>query len=198
MSTASPFHQILRVVSPLLKKETISLHDMEACLSCLPNEMDIDTLSADLTRPYSRKVLLNDPRLEVMVARWSPGIPCVPHDHADAQSVILLLKGCAEHKRYQLKDQRLHCVQTEYKKQGERVICAPYQIHAMAAHPELVTLHLYSHSIENMIVYDLQTPSTFVVDGGCGAWLPVEDPKDILAQSPGHVSRKELLQEFVC
>ena len=160
----------------------------------IPSEI-LEQLPHDTVHPYSRLVLLNEPRLEVMMARWTPDIPCHPHDHGDAHSAILVLKGCSEHTRYQLKDGVLTSVLTEYKKTGDVILCGPHQIHSMKSYPDLITLHLYTTSIDNMLVFDMNTPSTYLLDGGCGAWLPVDDIQGVIAKIDGYVSRKSFQEE---
>lgn len=190
---------ILKRVQPLSEQACTSKELVEA-LSLLVADVVVpqsmfSALVYDHAHPYSRKVLLNDKNLEVMLARWTPNVPCHPHDHGDSHSAILVLHGCAEHTRFQLQTGVLKTVHTEYKNKGEVIVCGPNQIHAMKAHPELITLHLYTESIDNMLIFDEDVPSTVMVDGGCGAWLPVDKPEGIIARRDGHVSRESFQEE---
>ena len=142
--------------------------------------------------PYSRKVLCSDTSFEVMIARWSPGLSCLPHDHGDSYSAILVLDGCSEHKRYRIHEQSLCCVHTEYKNVGEIISCGPHQIHSMTASPQLLTLHLYMNSISDMLVYDTIHHESYLVDGGSGAWIPRESPSLILGTQRGYVERSSI------
>jgi predicted metal-dependent enzyme (double-stranded beta helix superfamily) len=154
-----------------------------------PDHNVFNNLPYDLIHPYSRTILYNDDLFEAMIARWTPGKTCAPHDHSDSYSAILVLEGCSEHKLYQLEGTELRCVHTEERHKGDVILCAPHQIHSMSAHPDLITLHFYTRSITNMLVFDLSNPSSFLVDGSCGAWLPVGEPSMIIASTRGHVPR---------
>ena len=143
-------------------------------------------------QPYSRSILCAHERVEIMIARWTPNIHCAPHDHGEANSLIYVLSGRAEHKLYQIKSHMLHHVYTEQKKEGEIIRCIPKQIHSMGTKTILLTLHVYTPLIQDMIVYDLVAPETFLVRGTCGAWLPVENIKDILARRKGHYVRGQV------
>ena len=156
---------------------------------------DLSTIKEDPHHPYSRRVVLNHPNLEVMIARWSSDVPCAPHDHGDSQSAILVLQGCSEHKSYLFENGKLICSATEYKTKGEIITCPPYQIHSMKAHPNLVTLHLYTKSIEDMLVFDLEHKRTFLVNGECGAWVP-DTENGFLARMDGYVRRDSIQQEI--
>ena len=47
----------------------------------------IDALvRTDPTKPYGRRVLLDTPHVESMVARWTRGVECAPHDHGERRS----------------------------------------------------------------------------------------------------------------
>ena len=180
------------------EQKSLGLKEITSILLSLYSDMEIPSdifshLAEDLHHPYSRKILINHPNLEMMIARWTPNYPCAPHDHGDSHSAILVLEGCSEHKSYRIIDGELVCSDTEYKNKGELITCPPHQIHSMKGHPNLVTLHLYTASIDDMLVYDVDRPNTFLVDGGCGAWLPDSDD-GVLARAAGYVHRKSLQQ----
>lgn len=146
----------------------------------------------DPKHPYGRRVLLNHPRLEVMLATWTRGYPCAPHDHGGSNSAIRVLQGQSHHRLYQIKEEKLIEVYSEKRAKGDVLICAPKQVHAMGddgLENALITLHAYSGSIPDMIVYD--DDKTLIVKGKCGAWIP-EDEDDILLDKKGHFYRQDL------
>lgn len=129
----------------------------------------------DDTRPYGRRVLLAGAGVEVMVATWTRGVPCAPHDHGGALGAVQVLQGRARHRVWQVVDGDLQLVKEHTAAPGELLVCGPDMIHSMGddgdAEP-LMTLHLYTPSIDFMVVYDQERSETLVVDGDCGAWVP--------------------------
>ena len=197
-SFESTFDSIVSQVQSMLS-DSIAMTDLHNILLSLTTYVNrlkpyLTELAFDEANPYSRKILLNDPNLELMIARWTPNHPCAPHDHGNSYSAILVIEGCSEHKLYELRDGELVCTGTEWKNEGDIILCTPHQIHAMKAHPNLITLHLYSNSIEDMLVFDLQNHRSFVVDGGCGAWVPLGD-QGVIASAEGYLSRKSITKE---
>ena len=178
----------------ILSKTEIKSPDLISLLN------SIEITSADLKEyhqpdphnPYGRRVLLNDPRLEIMLATWTKGHPCAPHDHADSDSAIRILQGRARHHFYEIREEKLIKIFSEKKCKGEVLLCAPKQIHAMGddgLELPLMTLHVYSASIPNMLVYDRNR--TLLVKGEYGAWVP-KDKRYILKSKEGHLYREEL------
>ena len=185
---------VLAETKSLCNKKQPSLLDLRSALSNISEQAGSDphlftSLPYDDAHAYSRSLLHDSELLEVMIARWTSEKPCAPHDHSDSQSAILILEGCAEHKRFQLEANELRCVHTEECVVGDIILCAPHQIHSMSAQPNLITLHFYTRSITDMLVFDVIHRSSFLIDGSCGAWLPVDDPSKIIASAKGHVSR---------
>lgn len=131
----------------------------------------------DPTRPYGRRVILATELLEVMVATWTRGVTCNPHDHGGAVGGVKVLQGRARHRVWRIEDGALQLVREHTAEPGEILACGPHLIHSMgddgAADP-LMTLHLYTASIDFMMVYE--DAVTHVVDGGCGAWVPHDQP----------------------
>ena len=81
----------------------------------------------------------------------------------------------------------------EYKKPGELLLCGPHQIHSMedaGGDVPLRTLHVYTKSIETMTVYNKE--GTFIVKGSAGAWLPPDDPNDVIANYHHHLHSNHL------
>jgi len=187
--------QIEQYSQTLLAQEHISMEDLRRFLTqidCTPE--DIETLQEiDPAHPYGRKILLNTPKLEVMLATWTRNYPCAPHDHGGAVSAIRVLQGRSLHRLYRIENQQLTESYSEQKTAGEVIICAPNQIHSMEDDGEtvpLITLHAYSASIKAMAVYD--DASTVIVKGSAGAWLPPNDPSDVLARFPENHHRTSL------
>ena len=146
----------------------------------------------DLLHPYGRKVIFNHPRLEVMVATWTRGVPCAPHDHHESRSAIRILQGRSHHQMFQCVNGMLVETLSERKEVGDVLLCPPRQIHAMRddeAEVTLVTLHAYAGAIDDMVVYS--ETETLLVNGACGAWVP-EVESNILGRIGGHVPRDEV------
>ena len=151
-----------------------------------------DTLAAllrpDPDRPYGRRVLFANDAVEGMIATWTRDTPCAPHDHGGSFGGVRVLQGEALHQIYAVEEGALRPVKQERVGPGGLLACAPDLVHSMqdggAADP-LVTLHLYSGPIDYMVVYDVAGQRTVIVDGGCGAWLPWDQPELIRAVRPG-------------
>ncbi|MFM2244316.1 MAG: Cysteine dioxygenase [Pseudomonadota bacterium] len=142
----------------------------------------------DPDRPYGRRVLFTNPHLEVMVATWTPGQACAVHDHGEAFGVISVLEGEGEERGYALRGGALAQIQARALVAGDRLSAGPGLLHAMGSTapqgaPTLLTLHLYTPGIEDMIVYEDDV--TYIIDGACGAWVPRDTPALIRAQRPG-------------
>jgi predicted metal-dependent enzyme (double-stranded beta helix superfamily) len=148
--------------------------------------VDVGWAQSDEARPYGRNVLWSEAGLEVMVARWTPGLWCAPHDHGGAMGVVLVLQGAAMHRVWSLQGPAL-VVANEHRIQvGDVLRCPPSAIHSMRADAgELVTLHAYAPGIASMMVYDVGGRESLEVDGGCGAWVPMEDA--VVRRWPGFV-----------
>lgn len=187
----------LRDVSPVLRAATQVARDgpvEQRALQRVLAEAEIgpDSIAAlakaDPSRPYGRRVLLANEDVEAMLATWTRGVPCAPHDHGGSVGGVRVLQGAAHHRIWQVRDGALHLVAEERVEAGDILSCGPDLVHSMVdagdADP-LVTLHLYAGPIRYMVVYDLEQAQTVVVDGGCGAWLPWDEPHLIRAVLPG-------------
>ncbi len=189
--------QIEMYAKRLLDQSEIRTQDLVALLKSVElSSEDIQTLmQSDIDHPYGRRVFLNHPQLEVMVATWTRGVPCAPHDHHDSRSAIRVLQGRSHHRMFQCQQGKLVETLSERKEKDDVLLCPPYQIHAMGddgADQPLVTLHAYAGSIDNMVVYS--ETETLIVSGACGAWVPDQEA-DILARVKSHVRRSEVLLE---
>ena len=158
------------------------------------SDTDLDALALpDHAHPYGRRVLLADPRLEVMVATWTPGVTCAPHDHGGSVGGVRVLRGRSRHRIYTIEDGELVLCREHVAAPGEVLSFGANLIHSMASEdPDtpLMTLHFYTGAIEMMLVYT--DSETLVVDGSCGAWVP-EDPADIRRRVSGVLSRDDLV-----
>lgn len=143
---------------------------------------------ADGAKPYGRTVLLETDELEVMVAQWTRNMPCAPHDHGGSLGVVRVLQGRSRHQIWTVDDQGLRSVREETVAAGETMMCGSDLIHSMeddGAEEPLITLHMYTRSIDHMIVYDRDQQETLIVDGTCGAWVPTDRPEMIRGRKKG-------------
>ena len=143
---------------------------------------------SDEEKPYGRAVLLETDELEVMVAQWTRNMPCAPHDHGGSLGVVRVLQGRSRHQIVTVDAEGLRVVREEIVGVGETMMCGSDLIHSMeddGAEEPLVTLHMYTRSIDHMIVYDTGQQETLIVDGTCGAWVPTERPEMIRGRKVG-------------
>jgi len=147
---------------------------------------------ADPMHPYGRRILMDSPVLEVMVATWTDDMPCIPHDHGGAIGAVRVLSGSAEHRIWTLNDGKLSVSRTHTISQGDILSCGPHMIHSMCAtDDQFMTLHMYTRAIDHMVIYDVNQPETMVINGGCGAWIP-ENKDQIYRRKKGFHSRKAI------
>ncbi|MEL6348365.1 MAG: cysteine dioxygenase family protein [Myxococcota bacterium] len=198
---------IASIVGPcrqLAAKPTIQLGCLvELAGSIALTDAQIDALTRpDPSKPYGRRVLMATDRLEVMVATWTPGVYCAPHDHGGSVGAVRILRGAADHHIWSLETdpkRRLALRHRHVAEQGEILACGPDTIHSMASagpNQPMVTLHLYTQSIPYMVVYAPEQDETLLVDGGCGAWIPDDAPELIGARIPGIWRRHEIADRW--
>jgi predicted metal-dependent enzyme (double-stranded beta helix superfamily) len=162
----------------------------------LSDELLASLQSSDPANPYGRNVIHACDVLECMVATWTPGVPCLPHDHGGAYGAVRVLQGEALHRIWSVKSGRLDTVHHHTASPGAVLTCGPSMVHSMGDHADqqpLVTLHLYTSAIDHMVVYDPATTTTHVVDGACGAWIPTPESGLLRSSRPGFFSRADLL-----
>lgn len=161
---------------------------------------EIEALArVDVHKPYGRRVLLATDRVEAMIARWTRGVPCAPHDHGGSYGAVRVLQGEALHTLWRIEGAELVEVSTERVRAGDVMSVGPEVVHSMidaGAEAPLVTLHLYVDPIEHMVVYDRQDRRTLVVDGGCGAWIPHDAPELIRSSTPGFLPIDEVISRL--
>lgn len=157
--------------------------------SVQPTSAEVDAAhTPDPRHPYGRNVLLETDCVEGMVATWTKGTWCLPHDHGGSVGGVRVLRGRAHHRVFAVRDGRLELVKEERVEAGQVMQCGSELVHAMrcdGAEQGLMTLHLYAGPIDHMVVYD--EDETLVVDGGCGAWVPTEQPELIRSRTQGIV-----------
>lgn len=193
-------------VEPLLARCSALQADGEPGLGALLGALDGARLTAtalstltrpDPTRPYGRRVLQSGPHVEAMLATWTPGVPCAPHDHGGSVGGVAVVQGEAVHRVWRVTDGALRPVLAERVGTGGLLSCGPDLVHSMedgGAEQPLVTLHLYAGPIDHMVVYDLEQGRTLVVEGGCGAWVPDDQPELIRAVHDGLRSPEDALR----
>jgi cysteine dioxygenase len=190
---------ILQTVSALAERPMgASLSDLaDVARAAVLTDDEIDeVVRSDSSKPYGRRVLLNTRVVEGMIARWTRGVPCAPHDHGGSYGAVRILQGSALHTVWKVVDGALVKMHEGMVHAGDVLTCGPEMVHSMVdggAEQPLTTLHLYVDPIDHMFVYDLNGGSTYVVDGGCGAWLPLDEPRLIRSVHAGFRRPAELL-----
>ena len=154
-----PVANILEKCHALAARTDLRLADLVALARSITlSPSDIDLLSLpDPSRPYGRRVLLATPQLEVMVATWTPGVTCAPHDHGGSLGVVRVLRGASRHQIWVVRDGALHVAQEHIAPTDEVLACGPDFVHSMTSVEDqtpMVTLHIYTAAIPYMIVYD--------------------------------------------
>ena len=167
-----------------------SVEDLVAVLSSdrLGNEEIIALAQPDLDKPYSRHVLFANDMFEGMVARWTPGVTCAPHDHGGSHGAVRVIAGEAVHTVWAVEQGELVAMETTRHRVGDVLPAPSHMIHSMqdgGAERPLITLHLYTDAIDHMVVYDLEAQATCVVEGSCGAWIPADPSEGLRARHEG-------------
>jgi cysteine dioxygenase len=179
-------------------ERTLDLEDLNALVNVEAIiEKAKDLHQPDKRKPYGRAVVFAQRDLEAMVATWTPGLPCAPHDHGGSFGAVRILQGRAQHTLWRIQDGQLVKVHEHFAEAGETLCCEPSLVHSIGdAGPAdgsgetLRTLHMYTESIDHMMVYDVPNKRTLVVDGGCGAWTPYDQPEFIRDQAEGFIGRE--------
>jgi len=187
----TPLSAILDTVTTLAERaEPASLAELaDAVAEVQVSDADIEArVKVDPSKPYGRQVLLANERIEGMIARWTRGVPCFPHDHGGSFGAVRLLRGAAIHRTWRVTPTGLELT-SEGRVEAPAVLsCGPHMVHSMVdagAEEPLTTLHMYIDPIDHMMVYDIDGERTLMVDGGCGAWIPDDQPELVRAEKPG-------------
>lgn len=131
-------------------------------------------LKTDHEKPYYRKLLYKDEKLELLVMNWSD-LECVPHDHGKSYGWIQVINGTSQNTIYEVKENILPAeLFTEHQEKGKMFFAPKKGVHKMSdsGGTNLVTLHLYSPPITGMRVYNLDKCAACIVSDDCGAWWP--------------------------
>lgn len=169
----------------LADRSALNVGTLRELIASEPNLVDwlLPHRQEDPDKPYGRKVLLDGSSLEVMIAAWTRGVFCAPHDHGGSQGIVRVLQGRVRNRIYSVEHGELEVVREEVTGTDDLVVCGRNLIHAMGddgADAPLVTLHMYTGPVQHMTVYDEDRRRTLKVDGGCGAWVPPDGSADIL------------------
>lgn len=142
--------------------------------------------------PYGRTVVHADAGLELMIAGWSRGRWCAPHDHGEGYGAVMVLQGRAQHRGYVWHHGVPRPEPAERLGPGTVLRCPRGWVHQMRddgdEHP-LVTLHLYRGPTAPMVVYDLERERTQWLADGCGAWPRAPEDPAVLRSASGLVPR---------
>ncbi len=133
--------------------------------------------------PYGRRPLFRDDGGEVMLAAWTPGAECAPHDHAGARGAVLVLAGRFVETEWLWRDGDLRRGRSRPWRAGDVIPVEPGGIHSMLDEDGGASLHFYVPPIAGMRVFDARLRQTLTVRDDCGAWLP-SDPNLILSRQP--------------
>ncbi|MEK4566730.1 cysteine dioxygenase family protein [Alkalihalobacillus sp. FSL R5-0424] len=137
-------------------------------------------LQMDPYKPYYRKLLFQNDEVELLLMNWSD-LSCAPHDHGHSSGWIQIMTGSTINTVYRVDKGELPEAYFSRLEQHGTIFFAPkYGVHKMRAKEEtLVTLHLYSPPIKDMIVYDLKKCAACMVSDQCGAWWPEEQREKV-------------------
>lgn len=132
-------------------------------------------------KPYGRKIVYQDERLEIILTAWRPGNVCLPHDHGNSSGAVFVLRGSLKntfHHPTILTPTRTQTVNEE------KILSIPKgTIHSVMSgtQGELIGLHVYWPAIDSMFVYDREAGKKWQVKNTAGAWHPA--PEDILSET---------------
>lgn len=127
--------------------------------------------------PYARNPRIADPECEVMLARWTPGVVCAPHDHGASSGWVFFLEGRFEETDYRWDGFTLARGAKTTREPGSWAAVRSDEIHSCVCESAGLSLHVYFPRIRAMRVFDLERERTLVVADDCGAWVPAEIEK---------------------
>jgi hypothetical protein len=117
-------------------------------------------------------VLSAAPECEVMLARWTPGEACAPHDHGASAGWVFYLDQDFEEQSYVWRMDGLAPTEIFLHRAGSFTEVRREEIHSCRCFGPGLSLHVYFPRIEKMRVYDLVRRQTVTVTDDCGAWIP--------------------------
>lgn len=172
---------LARLREACARGEALDVERLAAALGEVAAEEWIGRACFDAAVPYGRTVLVAEDGLEVMIAGWSRGRACAPHDHGPGQGAVRVLQGRARHRGFVLEGGELRAGEDEVLEAGAVLRCPRGFVHQMqddGGEQPLVTLHLYAGTTVPTTVYDLEHRRTQWLGPGCGAWArPSSDPE---------------------
>jgi cysteine dioxygenase len=145
-------------------------------------------------KPYGRKLLLSNAAIEVIVMNWSPGRPCLPHDHGRSSGWVHVLAGAVEHTICKSDaDGFPEPAHVSIEVPGSLIYAPAGMIHMMRALERsgpTVTLHFYTPPITGMRVFDPDEGQACIVADDCGAWWPQDEQLvALLPERPWYAGR---------
>lgn len=147
---------------------------------------DPETKPTANPRPYDRLVLGSSENCEIMLARWTAGVPCAPHDHGRSSGWVFFLSGHFEESSFSWNGEFLRSGATNSHPEGTHVRVDNGDIHSCTwlakSEGEGLSLHVYFPPITKMRVWDVERHRTLVVADDCGAWIPHDENQVIEAQ----------------
>lgn len=138
-----------------------------------PRDLGDSVEEAPAPVPYSRRTLVSSPECEVMIARWSAGRACAPHDHGAAAGWVFFLEGRLEETAYRWNGRELLEKERVAREPGAVEAVRADEIHSGVSERGALTLHVYFPRIETFRVFDRAERRTLVVTEESGAWLPI-------------------------
>ena len=137
---------------------------------------------------YGRRVVYHGDNFEIMVMSWCPGDFSTIHDHGHTQWGAVQVFGPAEHATFKWRDGYLTTLNRWTLGHGEVIAVGHDLIHQMGNPTEdiyYMSLHVYGDLVtsENVTgdsrIFDLETGTIQIVDGGVFFALPREQIKSI-------------------
>ncbi len=123
---------------------------------------------------YRRRVLHVSAARELMLATWTPGIRCAPHDHAGATGVVWLLSGSLVERRFRFDGATLDLIETLAHRAPARIVVGPTLIHDMIAPHGARSLHHYRPTTDGMRLFLPARRETWTLRGDVGAFEPAD------------------------
>lgn len=139
--------------------------------------------------PYTRTLLANEPKYEIILMNWKRATPCAPHDHGDSWGWVKVISGVYKHTEYQWvnnsktgqRDLSENIV--SFFEAGDWIFVPKDMVHTMESIGENskdnFTLHFYFSPITGMKVFNTESREVLTVTDDCGAWV-TENEKQIL------------------